>query len=69
MVKRISVTTESNTGRNTNFHDNYTGKDMTRAQFVKEIKHGNYKNYSVRKQNGIDTPISKPDNTTNNNLD
>jgi hypothetical protein len=40
--KRITVTEESNTGRNERFHDNYNGNDMTRTQFVREIKHGNY---------------------------
>ena len=67
--KRITVTNESNTGRNTNFHDNYTGRDMTRSQFVNQINQGNYPNYHVRNINGINTPVSNPDKTTNNNLD
>ena len=67
--KRVSVTGEGNTGRNQKFHDNYTGADMTRKQFVKEINQGNYKNYHVRNINGIDTPVSNPDTSTNNNLD
>lgn len=41
MPKRIKVTKESVTGRNLEFHDNFTGKDMTRSQFVKEINNGN----------------------------
>lgn len=69
MSKRISVTSESSTGRNQKFHDNYTGADMSRTQFVKEIKSGNYPNYSVRNQNGKPTPISNPDDSKNNNLD
>lgn len=69
MPKRIKVTDESESGRNTRFHDNFTGVDMTRAQFVKEIDAGNYPNYVVRKQNGVDTPVSKPDSSKNNNLD
>lgn len=68
MAKRISVTNQSDSGRNTGFHDNYTGKNMTRPQFVKEIKSGNYDNYAVRKQNGLDTPMAKPDGSKNNNL-
>lgn len=68
MPKRIKVTNETDTGRNTNFHDNFTGTDMTRQQFVKEIKQGNYENYHVRNINGIDTPVSNPDTKTNNNL-
>ena len=66
--KRISVTRESNTGRNTNFHDNYTGADMTRRQFVAEIRNGNYENYHVRNINGVDTPVSNPDDGSDNNL-
>lgn len=67
--KRVRVTNESSTGRNEKFHDNYTGSDMTRKQFVNEIKKGNYSNYHVRNINGVDTPVSNPDKNTNNNLD
>lgn len=69
MPKRITVTSEGDSGRNNKFHDNFKNKDMTRAQFVNEIKQGNYENYHVRKINGIDTPVSNPDKTRNNNLD
>lgn len=68
MPKRINVTKESDTGRNLEFHDNFTGKDMTRGQFVKEINNGNYGNYTVKKINNVDTPVSKPDSSRNNNL-
>ncbi|WP_374284170.1 hypothetical protein [Lactococcus sp.] len=68
MPKRIKVTEESESGRNIKFHDNFTGSDMTRSQFVTQIKNGKYENYSVKKINGLDTPVSKPDNTKNNNL-
>ena len=66
--KRVSVTRESDTGRNQSFHDNYTGSNMTRNQFVREINNGNYENYHVRNINGVDTPVSNPDSTRNNNL-
>ncbi|NRT76310.1 DUF3892 domain-containing protein [Clostridium beijerinckii] len=66
--KRITVTQETNTGRNTKFHDNYTGTNMTRPQFVNQIQSGNYNNYHVRKINGVKTPVSNPDGSTNNNL-
>ena len=69
MPKRISVTRESNTGRNENFHDNFKGTDMTRTQFVNQINQGNYVNYHVRNINGVPTPVSNPDKTRNNNLD
>ena len=68
MPKRITVTNESNTGRNENFHDNFFNLDMDRKQFVKQIKQGIYPNYHVRNINGIDTPVSNPDKTRNNNL-
>lgn len=66
--KRVSVTIESNTGRNKRFHDNYKGTNMTRSQFVREINNGNYENYHVRNVNGIPTPVSNPDSKRNNNL-
>ncbi len=67
--KRITVTQESKTGRNEKFHDNYTGKDMFRKQFVSEIKQGEYQNYHVRTINGVETPVSNPDKSEANNLD
>ena len=67
--KRVSVTKEDNNGRNQRFHDNYTGTDMSRAQFVKAIENGQYTNYHVRDINGVKTPVSNPDQSQNNNLD
>lgn len=69
MPKRISVTNESDTGRNERFRDNYTGADMTRSQFVTQINKGNYENYHVRNINGVATPVSNPDRSSRNNLD
>jgi hypothetical protein len=69
MPKRIKVTSESESGRNERFHDNFTGQDMTRNQFVQQIQNGNYPNYHIREVNGVPTPVSNPDNSTNNNLD
>ena len=68
-MKRITVTSENSTGRNLTFHDNVTGSTMTRAQFVREIEHDKYDNYHVRVINGIKTPVSNPDGSSNNNLD
>ena len=68
MPKRVTVVKESESGRNQRFHDNYSKKDMTRNQFVNEIKKGNYPNYHIRNINGIDTPASNPDDSSNNNL-
>ena len=67
--KRITVTQESNSGRNQKFKDNYTGDNMTRSQFVHSIEQGNYSNYHVRNVNGVKTPVSNPDSSKNNNLD
>lgn len=69
MGKRISVTSETNTGRNNTFRDNVTGATMTRAQFVRQIENNVYDNYHVRVINGIKTPVSNPDKSSNNNLD
>jgi vacuolar-type H+-ATPase subunit D/Vma8 len=67
--KRVKVTHESDTGRNQRFHDNYTGEDMTRKQFVDKIKRGEYPNHHVRNINGVDTPVFNPDKSESNNLD
>ena len=68
MPKRVKVTQEDKTGRNTRFHDNFTGEDFTRAQFNNKIKSGDYVGYEVKMINGVETPVSKPDKTKNNNL-
>lgn len=68
MPKRITVTNESESGRNQNFHDNKSGEDMTRVGFVREIEQGNYSNYHVRIINGVKTPVSNPDGKEGNNL-
>lgn len=67
--KRVSVTRESKTGRNESFKDNYNGSSMTRNQFVRQIEAGNYSKFHVRNINGVPTPVSNPDKSTNNNLD
>ena len=68
MPKRVSVTHESNSGRNEQFHDNFTGANMSRSQFVPQIRQGNYENYHIRNINGVPTPVSNPDKSSNNNL-
>lgn len=69
MAKTVVVTSESDSGRNQKFHDNKSGKDMSRAGFVKEIKEGNFPDYHVRNINGLATPVSNPDRRESNNLD
>ena len=66
--KRVSVTRESSTGRNIQFHDPSTGRDMSRPQFVRAIENGQYPHYHVRIINHVPTPVSNPDRSTNNNL-
>jgi len=66
--KRVIVTRESPTGRNLDFHDNRTGRDMTRAGFVREIERGHYPDYHVRRVHGVKTPVSDPDSSERNNL-
>jgi len=65
---RVSVTREDENGRNKMFHDNVTGRNMNRAQFVRSIELGNYEDYHVRNVNNIPTPCSNPDKSKSNNL-
>ena len=66
--KKITVTKENKTGRNTDFVINRNGKKVNRPELVKEIKNGKHPDYHVRNINGVPTPVSNPDNTTGNNL-
>lgn len=65
---RVSVNRQDENGRNLTFHDNQTGRNMNREQFVTSINNGNYSDYHVRNINGIPTPCSNPDESKNNNL-
>ena len=58
MVKKSK---ETSTGRNTHF-------EMTRTEFVKQIKKGNFPDHHVRIINGVETPCSNPNNTKKDNL-
>lgn len=66
--KRITVTKESDTGRNKVFKDNRTGESMTDKQFVKKIEQGLYPDYHTRTIHKIKTPCSNPDGKPSNNL-
>ena len=66
--ERIRVVECSETGRNKRFHDTRTGWEMSRAEFVRRIKAGEYQGYHVRCINGVDTPVSNPDLKRKNNL-
>jgi len=65
---RVTVTKESDTGRNLGFQDNITGAEMTRAGFVKQIEQGKFDNYHVREINGVKTPVSNPNGRESDNL-
>lgn len=72
MAKNVIVTKEKSSGRNLEFKDVKTKEEMTRAEFVKKIEKNilNYaEDYYVRRQNGLKTPVSKPDGKIKNNLD
>lgn len=68
-MKRVTVVDESESGRNLKFHDNHTGRNMSRTEFVQKIEGGSYENYHVRNVNGLKTPVSNPDGREKNNLD
>ncbi len=68
MAKRVTVTRESDSGRNQRFRDNSTGREMSRSEFVREIERGKYEHYHVRDVNGVPTPVSNPDRSERNNL-
>ncbi len=60
-MAKVKVTQESKTGRNQKF-------EISREDFVKQIKKGLHTDYHVRKINGVDTPCSNPDKSKKNNL-
>lgn len=64
--KKITVVTESQSGRNETFKvgNGYLGRE----RLVQSIQNGNHPDYHVRKINGIDTPVSNPDKSSRNNL-
>ncbi len=67
-MARVSVTAESDSGRNLHFIDNRTKEEMNRREFVSKIRNGIYQDYYVRRINNIPTPCSKPDGNKKNNL-
>jgi predicted SPOUT superfamily RNA methylase MTH1 len=65
---KITVTSESATGRNTRFDVPGQG-DTSRQALVQQIRHGDHPGYHVRVINGLATPVSNPDGSVGNNLD
>lgn len=71
MPKKVSVIEQDKNGRNTLFKDNYTKEIMTDKTFAEKIKNNdnNYQDkYHIRVINGVETPCSNPDDSSNNNL-
>tara|TARA_Y100000590_G_C15269184_1_gene844330 strand:- start:127 stop:357 length:231 start_codon:yes stop_codon:yes gene_type:complete len=67
--KPIVVLTEDEKGRNQLFFDLFMQKSLTREEFVTKIKENEYPGYFIKIINGIETPVSKPDDHNTNNLD
>ena len=66
--KPVQVIQESESGRNEYFFDCSTGDILDRATFVAAIESGLYPGYNTATIDGIETPMSKPDKVTSNNL-
>lgn len=66
--KPVAVIQESKTGRNKYFLDLVKLTVFSREEFVSEIKQGNYAGYLVANVESIETPVSKPDGVSANNL-
>ncbi len=66
--KPVRVIKESETGRNDYFLDCSTGDIMDRDMFVAAIESGHYPGYTIAMIDGLETPMSKPDGVTCNNL-
>lgn len=70
-MAKVIVIGKTESGRNNMFQDIDNHHIMSRQELVDRIKNPNsvYNNfYYVRKINGIDTPVSKPDGNKKNNL-
>ena len=72
MMKMVKVIVENESGRNKIFQDTRNNHIMTDKDFISRIKNTNsvyHEHYYVRKVNGIETPVSKPNNTKRDNLE
>ena len=71
-MKTVKGIEQTSTGRNITFQNTGNHEIMSRSEFVSRIKNTSsvyHKDYVVKVINGIETPVSKPDRLTNNNLD
>ena len=70
-MKIVKVIKETDSGRNILFQDTRNNRIMTDKDFISRIKNDNsvYSDYYyVRRINGVETAVSKPDNSKSNNL-
>jgi len=65
---RVVVVREDENTRNLDFVDTVTGRGMSRAEFVEAIVKGDYPDYVVKMIHGVATPVSRPNDTTSDNL-
>jgi hypothetical protein len=64
---KITVTSESDTGRNTRFHVPGHG-EIPRQTLVQQIRAGEHEGYHVRVINRVATPVSNPNGNSDDNL-
>jgi hypothetical protein len=64
---KITVTSESESGRNTRFDVPGQG-EITRQALVRQIRDGQHEGYHVRVINGLATPVSNPNGSDRDNL-
>ena len=70
-MKTVKAIEQTSTGRNITFQNTGNHEIMSRPEFVNRIKNplsDYHKYYTVKVINGIETPVSKPDKSINNNL-
>ena len=66
--KPVVVIEETDTGRNELFFDPVTGDILDRESFVLAIKNQDYPGYRITVVDGVEIPISKSDDRSDNNL-
>lgn len=69
---KVEVIKENETGRNILFQNIGNHEIMTIKQFVNKIENENSvysENYYIRVQNGVKTPVSKPNDSKIDNLE
>jgi hypothetical protein len=66
--KCLKVLEESDSGRNMRFENTITGQVLSLAETVGAVTNGQFPDYEICIINGIETPRSKADGSTSNNL-